>query len=667
MSCCPDKRFEDKTGLWENPYFKPVLLIAIGMGLSMGGFLHVIPNMAAKGQIVGAIEAVVTLYLLWFAGAGYYRTAWQSLKKMRFNMSTLVALGTGAAVFYSLLVLLIYAQLPPAARHMHFDAALMIMGVILFGAAIETALSVKTHHGIDLLMQQQPKTAWVLSGKTFIEKNVETLKIGDTLQIRSGDKAPLDCIIVAGESAVNLSLLTGESATTPKRPGDHLPTGALVDGGSLRCKVTHTMQNSTLAQITQLVENAQKKRPETGKLANQIAKHLTPLVMLIAALTATTWLMIGSENASTYALTCALSVLLVACPCALNMAVPMSLMAGINRAVGFGLLIQSGQALQKTAAIDTIFLDKTGTLTMASPKLTHVMLLGKKTKNEVLKMAQALEMHSSHPIAKAILAESTQGQALSAQDVKTLSGRGLEGKIEGHTVRIGQLSFIEESGLLVPDTVKAQRDQAACEGKTVMLLTCNQTLLGLLMVEDPIKPDAAELITWCRQQGMQTVMLTGDHPQTAAYVNQQLGLDAMHAGCLPQDKHRFIQQAKTRGETVAMVGDGINDAAALALADVGFAMGSGSDVALANADMQLLNPSFATLIQTFGLAQAVMRNIKQNLWVSLIYNILLIPVAAGVLYPHFGILLNPVMASLAMSCSSISVVLNALRLNRYSA
>jgi P-type Cu+ transporter len=655
---------DQSTQTIQSPYLIPSLITGLGFALGLGDAFNLLPKLEGAGLIFGWMLALITLGLLWIAGASYYQGAWKSFKKMQFNMSSLVALGTGAAVLYSVLILCLAEHLPIQARHLHFDAALMIMGVITLGGVLEHQLSLKTHAGLDQLKKEQPKMAWLESGKKMNHTAVETIRVGDIIRIKAGEQVPLDCLILEGESGIDLALLTGESKPVLKKPGDNLPTGAFIQEGSLRCRVTHPVKDSTLSQLIQLVEDAQKTKPEIGYFANRIAAYLTPLVILIALGTAGAWAYFAPDQAWSHALTCSLSVLLVACPCALNMAVPMSLVSGINRGVSFGILIQNGTALQKNASIDTLFFDKTGTLTQGKPSLSEIIVLGKQKKSDILKIAQALETHSTHPIAKAILAEASKGAPLKATQVKTIPGGGLHAMISDKKVYLGNASFLKHQGINVNDQVKQQCNQASSEGKTAILLAIDSALSGLLMVTDSIKPDVAEVISWFRKQGIKTVMLTGDHPATAEHVNTQLNLDAVHAQLLPKEKHAYIKKAKAAGQTVAMVGDGINDAAALALADVGFAIASGSDVAIANADIQLINPSFSLLIKTFRLSKAIMRNIKQNLAASLIYNLLLIPIAAGALYPHFGLLLNPVMASLAMACSSISVVLNALRLNR---
>ncbi len=614
---------------------------------------------------------LATPAVLW-GGWPIFQRGWASLVNRNLNMFTLVALGVGVAWTYSVVAMLLPGIFPPEMRSMggtvpvYFEAAAVIMALVLLGQVMELRARSQTSAAIKLLLGLSPKTARIVrsDGK---EEDIPLGQVqpGDVLRVRPGEKVPVDGVVQEGTSALDESMVTGESIPVEKTKGARL-IGATVNGtGSLLMRAERVGADTLLAQIVHMVSEAQRSRAPIQRLVDVIAGYFVPVVVLIALLTLAIWGIWGPEPRLAHAIVNAVAVLIIACPCALGLATPMSIMVGTGRGALVGVLIKNAEALEIMEKVNTLVVDKTGTLTEGKPKLVSVVAVAGFDENEVLRLGASLERASEHPLAAAIVngAQEKNLTLASVTDFRSYTGKGVAGTVEGHAVALGNLKLFEELGI-VPGELVARADTLRGDGQTVMLLAIDGKAAGLLGVADPIKESTLEAIRALHKEGVQVIMLTGDNRITAEAVARKLGIDRVEAEVLPEQKVSIVKQLQAQGRIVAMAGDGINDAPALAQAHVGIAMGTGTDVAMESAGITLVKGDLRGIVRAVRLSRATMRNIRQNLFFAFIYNVLGIPVAAGVLYPFFGLLLSPIIAAAAMSLSSASVITNALRLRK---
>ena len=642
-------------------------LLAIDMGAHVFG-VDLLPFISPEAQQWLKLGLAVPA-VLW-SGWPFFVRGVQSIRSGWLNMFTLIALGTGAAFLYSLLAVVAPGLFPPSMTDAHgliptyFEAAAVIVALVLLGQVLELRAREKTGGAIRALLDLAPKTALrvLRDGKTETVP-LATVKVGDVLRVRPGDKIPIDGTVVDGRSAVDESMLTGEPIPVEKTAGDRVTGGTLNGTGSFDMRVDRTGEETTLSQVVAMVASAQRSRAPIQALADTVAGYFVPAVILVAVLAFIAWYFLGPAPQLAHALVAAVTVLIIACPCALGLATPISIMVATGRGAQSGVLVRNAAALERLAAVNTLVVDKTGTLTEGKPALTGVETAPGFEPDEVLRVAASLEAGSEHPLAAAILRGTEQRGLKSekAEGFESLTGQGVTGRVGGRAVLLGNQRLMEGAGIdvapLAPSAEARRKD-----GETVMFLGVEGKLAGLVAVADPVKGTAAEAIAKLHALGLKIVMATGDNETTATAVAAQLGIDEVRAGLRPEDKLKIIESLQHKGEVVAMAGDGINDAPALARADVGIAMGTGADVAMESAGLTLLKGDLRGVVRAVNLARATMRNIKQNLFFAFVYNALGVPIAAGVLYPAFGILLSPIIAAAAMSFSSVSVVGNALRL-----
>jgi len=642
-------------------------LVALDMGAHVFG-VDLLPFLSPQAEqwlkLVIAVPAV-----LW-CGWPFFVRGFASIRSGWLNMFTLIALGTGAAFLYSVVATMAPGLFPEAMRDEHglvpvyFEAAAVIVALVLLGQVLELRAREKTGGAIRALLDLAPKTALlVLKGGKTETVPLASVKVGDVLRVRPGDKVPIDGTVIEGRSAVDEALLTGEPVPVEKVEGDRVTGGTLNGTGSFDMRVDRTGAETTLAQVVEMVAAAQRSRAPIQALADTVSGYFVPAVIAVAVLAFIAWLAFGPAPQLAYALVAAVSVLIIACPCALGLATPISIMVATGRGAQAGVLVRNAAALERLAAVNTLIADKTGTLTEGKPALTGVEIAPGFESDEVLQLAASLEAGSEHPLAAAILGGAEQRGLKPAKvaGFEAVTGQGVKGRIDGRVAALGNARLMESFGVDVTPLAKAAEARRK-QGETVMFLGADGKLAGLVAVADPIKPSAAEAIAKLHRLGLKIVMATGDNETTARAVAAKLGIDEVQAGLKPEDKLTLIENLQRKGQVVAMAGDGINDAPALAKADVGIAMGTGADVAMESAGLTLLKGDLRGVVRGVKLARATMRNIKQNLFFAFVYNALGVPVAAGVLYPFFGILLSPIIAAAAMSLSSVSVVGNALRL-----
>jgi Cu+-exporting ATPase len=642
-------------------------LVVLDMSAHVFG-VDLLPFLSPKAEqwlaLVIAVPAV-----LW-CGWPFFVRGFASLRSGWLNMFTLIALGTGAAFLYSLVATVAPSLFPAAMQDAHgliptyFEAAAVIVALVLLGQVLELRARERTGGAIRALLDLAPKTALrvLKDGKTETVE-LASVKVGDVLRVRPGDKVPIDGTVIEGRSAVDESMLTGEPIPVEKTSGDRVTGGTLNGTGSFDMRVDRTGAETTLAQVVAMVADAQRSRAPIQALADTVSGYFVPAVIAASLLAFVAWLFFGPAPQLAYALVAAVAVLIIACPCALGLATPISIMVATGRGAQEGVLVRNAAALERLAAVDTIVVDKTGTLTLGKPTLAAVEAAQGFSDHDVLRFAAAIEAGSEHPLAQAILRAAEQrGIALpKVESFASVTGQGVKGRLDGKQVLFGNQRLLQ--GVGIDSAPLATRAEALRkDGQTVMFLVIGGRLAGLLAVADPIKPTAAEAIAKLHALGLKLVMATGDNETTAKAVAAKLGIDEVRAGLRPEDKLALIDGLQGRGKIVAMAGDGINDAPALAKADVGIAMGTGADVAMESAGLTLLKGDLRGVVRAINLARATMRNIKQNLFFAFVYNALGVPVAAGVLYPFLGITLSPIIAAAAMSFSSVSVVGNALRL-----
>lgn len=629
------------------------------------------------------IQLALTTPVVFYCGSQFYRGAWMAFRHRAADMNTLIAIGTGAAYAYSVLAT-IWPEMfagrtgtdPMAAMNrtgqgqmvpVYFEAASVIIALILLGRLLESRAKGQTSEAIQRLMKLQAKTARVIRDGVEVEIEVEQVVPGDKVQVRPGEKIPVDGVVTDGASAVDESMLTGESIPAEKNPGDEVFGATINKTGAFRFEATKVGRDTTLQQIVRMVQDAQGSKAPIARLADIISGIFTPVVLCIAIATFAVWFVVAPADARfTIALVNFVAVLIIACPCALGLATPTAIMVGTGRGAENGVLIKGGESLETAHKLDTIILDKTGTITRGEPELTDVVSLGGLNENELLRLVASAERQSEHPLGAAIVRGAAARGLLLADpsEFRAVPGHGLEATVEGRKLTLGNARLMRERGVAMGDG-ESSLDSFAVDGKTPMLVAVDGTLAGIIAVADQVKVESASAVREMQGMGLEVVMMTGDNRRTAEAIARKVGITRVLAEVLPQGKAEEVKRLQQQKRTVAMVGDGINDAPALAQADVGIAIGTGTDVAIEASDITLLRGDLHGVVTAIALSRATIRTVKQNLFWAFIYNVVGIPIAAGALYPFTGWLLSPVIASAAMSLSSVSVVTNSLRLRRF--
>jgi Cu+-exporting ATPase len=617
------------------------------------------------------LEFILATPVVLWSGDFIWRRAWNSLRHRSANMYTLLGLGIGAAYVFSVIALLAPNLFPHEMRHggstgLYFEAAAVITVLAVFGEFLQERARKRTGQAVKALLGLAPKTARRVRGGHEEDVPLDQIHVGDLLRVRPGEKIPLDGVIVEGRSNVDESMLTGEPLPAEKAQGDRVIGATVNQTGGFVMRAEKIGADTLLSQIVHLVAQAQRSRAPIQSMADRVSAIFVPAVIGAAILTAIAWLVWGPQPALGYAITNAVAVLIIACPCALGLATPMSIMVGVGRGAQLGVLIRDAAALQRAEKVTHLITDKTGTLTEGRPQVTGMHVANSVGEERLLAWAAALERSSEHPLAHAVVkAAEARGLTLPAvENFDSVTGAGVGGRIDGQHVRVGKRAWLESEGVAIAPDLDAHADRLLGSGGTVIWVAIELEVAGLIALADPIKPTTAEAIAHLHQLGLKIVMLTGDHRTTAEAVGKKLAIDDVRAGLAPQDKQRIIEELRREGHVVAMAGDGINDAPALAAADVGIAMGTGTDVAIESAGITLVKGDLRGIVNALSLSRRVMKNIRQNLFFAFIYNSLGVPIAAGVLYPVFGWLLNPMWAGAAMALSSVSVITNALRLRR---
>jgi len=641
----------------------PVFVLEMGSHL---GLMHLVPQSTSNWISF----ALATPVVLW-AGAPFFVRGWQSLVTRNLNMFTLIAIGTGVAYLYSVIATLAPQLFPPAFRDMHgavavyFEAAAVITVLVLLGQVLELRARAQTSGAIRALLGLAPKTARRITDHGDEDIDIDAIKVGDRLRVRPGEKVPVDGVVIEGSAVIDESMVTGESMPVTKAEGGHVIGGTVNQSGGLVMRAEKIGRDTMLSRIVDMVAKAQRSRAPIQRLADRVAGWFVPAVIAAAVLAFIAWTVFGPEPRLSFALVAAVTVLIIACPCALGLATPMSIMVGVGRGAHSGILIRDAQALERMEAIDTLVIDKTGTLTEGKPKVVRIIAAEGIADNDLLRLAASVEQGSEHPLARAIIAAAGE-RGLAAAAVGNFaspSGKGATGTVEGRQVALGNAVLMAD--LKIATAALDQAAEAARrDGATAIYVAVDGRVAGVIAIADPVKPSAADALQALRADGLRIVMLTGDNETTARAVAKTLRIDEVEAGVLPERKSEVVQRLRGEGRTVAMAGDGVNDAPALAAADVGIAMGGGTDVAIESAGITLLTGDLMGLVRARRLSVATMRNIRQNLAFAFVYNAAGVPIAAGVLYPVFGILLSPMVGAAAMALSSVSVIGNALRLTR---
>lgn len=646
----------------------PVVVVA------MGGMLfdleRWIPHAVSKW-----IQLLLSTPVVLWCGWPFFVRAWRSLITRRLNMFTLVAMGTGTAYVYSVVATFFPRLFPDSFRAggevaVYFEAAAMIIVLVLLGQVLELRARERTGAAIKSLLGLAPKTARVFCDGVEMDVPIEDVKVGDILRVRPGDKIPVDGLITEGNSTIDESMITGEPIPVQKQRDDKVVGGTVNGTGSFLMRTEKIGGDTLLAQIVHMVAEAQRSRAPIQRIADLAASYFVPAVVLVAVTTFVVWGLFGPQPRFAYAIVNAVAVLIIACPCALGLATPMSIMVGVGRGAMAGVLIKNAEALEVMEKVDIIVADKTGTLTEGKPEVTACIvnhsLNQPYSEDEVIRLAATVEQNSEHPLAESIV-KAAKVRALDLPTVKyfrSITGCGVTGRVETRYILVGQESWLRENGCSNDKKLSQKAKRFQKEGKTVVFVGTAETVIGLIVIADPIKSTTHGAIRMLHDMKLRVVMLTGDNEKTAKSVADKLGIDVVYAGVNPEEKHKHIRRLREQGHIVAMAGDGINDAPALAEADVGIAMGTGTDVAMESAGITLVKGDLQGIIRAIHLSRAVMRNIRQNLFFAFFYNSLGVPVAAGILYPVFGLLLSPMIAAAAMSVSSVSVVSNALRLRK---
>jgi Cu+-exporting ATPase len=641
----------------------PVFVLEMGSHL---GLMNVVPPHWSNWISF----ALATPVVLW-AGAPFFARGWRSLVTRNLNMFTLIAMGTGVAWVYSVVATLAPQLFPPAFRDMHgmvavyFEAAAVITVLVLLGQVLELRARERTSGAIRALLGLAPKTARRIGDHGDEDVALDAIVVGDLLRVRPGEKVPVDGVVREGRSAVDESMVTGESMPVTKAEGDRVIGGTVNQSGGLVVRADKVGRDTMLARIVDMVAKAQRSRAPIQRLADKVAGWFVPAVIAAAIVAFAAWATFGPEPRFTFAIVAAVTVLIIACPCALGLATPMSIMVGVGRGAHAGILIRDAEALERLETIDTIVIDKTGTLTEGKPKVVSIVAAEGIDESDLLRLAASVERASEHPLAQAILNAANERKLTLGEvgNFASPSGKGATGTIDGKAIALGNAMLMDELKIATP-AFNAAAETARQQGATAIYVAIDGRAAGVIAIADPVKPSAQAALKALRAAGLRIVMLTGDNVTTARAVGKTLGIDEIEAGVLPERKSEVVQRLRKEGRRVAMAGDGVNDAPALAAADVGIAMGGGTDVAIESAGVTLLTGDLMGLVRARQLSVATMRNIRQNLTFAFIYNAAGVPIAAGILYPVFGILLSPMVGAAAMALSSVSVISNALRLSR---
>ncbi len=635
--------------------------------------LAMLEMLPSFGQIISPkislwIQFILTLPVVLWGGFPFFERGWASIKNLSPNMFTLIAIGTGAALIYSIIGLF-FPQIFPATLRGHsgeislyFEASAVITTLVLLGQVLELRARSQTNSALKELLGLAPKTAHViLDNGTEQEISLEDVQVGTKLRVRANEKIPVDGIVLEGQSSVDESMISGEPIPVLKEAGAKIVGGTLNGSGSFVMQAEKIGSETLLAQIVKMVGEAQRSKAPIQNLADKVSYYFVPAVILTAIVTLAVWAFFGNF---VFGFACAVAVLIIACPCALGLATPMSIMVGTGRGAKSGVLVKKADALEALEKIDTLVVDKTGTLTEGKPRLQKVVTFTDLDENEVLKISAALEKMSEHPLATAIVKGAEKLVLPKVENFQSVTGKGIIGEIDGKKYLIGNRKLLEENGLNFSEIITTQAEELRNEGQTVMFVGSDKELIGFLGVADTIKDSAKEAVESLTKAGIEVIMLTGDNKTTASAVGKKLGITKLFAEVLPEDKANIIKDLQSKGKIVGMAGDGVNDAPALAQANVGIAMATGTDVAIESSDITLIHGDLRGILRAINLSKATLSNIRQNLFFAFAYNVLGVPIAAGILYPFFGILLSPMLASAAMTFSSVSVIANALRLRK---
>ena len=644
----------------------PVFFIAMGKmipGLRLGDWLS--PDLSKWIELLFATPVV-----LWVGGI-FFKKGWNSIRNRHLNMFTLIMIGVGAAFVYSVVAVLFPGFFPESFRKhgeigLYFEAACVITVLVVLGQWLEARARGKTGEAIQSLMGLAAKDAHRLVDGKEEDIAIERVQRGDLLRVKPGERIPIDGVVVEGKSRVDESMITGEPVPVERGVGDEVIGATVNETGAFTMRAEKVGGETVLAQIIAMVAEAQRSRAPIQKLADTVAGIFVPTVIVISVITFLVWAIWGPAPAMAYAVVNAVAVLIIACPCALGLATPMSIMVGMGRAAQSGILIKNAEVLERVEKVEVLLTDKTGTLTAGRPSVVEVETAEGVSREALVATAAAVESSSEHPLARAIVeeAEAADLEIASADDFASTTGGGVSGRVDGKRVRVGKAEFLRSAGLSLPETLVTREARWQKEANTVAWVAADEEVLGLIAIADPIKETTRSALRELHERGVRVVMATGDHEATASAVGRELGLDEVHAGLSPEDKIELVRKLKSEGRVVAMAGDGINDAPALAEADVGIAMGTGTDVAIESAGITLVKGDLHGIANAINAGQKVMRNIRQNLLFAFGYNLLGVPIAAGILYPFLGILLSPMIAGAAMSFSSVSVIANSLRLRR---
>ena len=641
----------------------PLLYISMGsmVGLPLPSFL----DHMAHPLVFVMSQLLLTLPAVWI-GRGFYQRGFRNLIKQHPNMDSLIAVGTSAAFFYSLYsVSQVFLGHHPFVHQLYFESVAVIIALVLLGKYLESSAKGKTSQAIQSLLELVPSQATVIRYGEAVTIDTEDIRVGDIIRIKPGERMPVDGLVTEGQTFVDESMMTGESVPIEKKVGDTITSATINQNGSIDYQATRVGSDTTLAQIVRLVEEAQGSKAPIAALADKISLYFVPIVLSLATLSALSWYFLAGESLS-FSLSIFIAVLVIACPCALGLATPTAIMVGTGKGAENGILIKSGQALEAAYQLDTIVLDKTGTITVGKPSLTDLLPLGAFNRSDLLRLIASAEQHSEHPLAQAIL-EAAKEEGLDLLPVshfEAIVGRGLAAQVEGKHLLVGNESLMKEKNI-DSSVFQEQLLELSQEGKTAMFVAIDGQLAGILAVADEMKSSSLKAVQELQSMGLEVIMLTGDREETATAIAQKAGIQKVIAGVLPDGKAAAIKNLQEAGKKLAMVGDGINDAPALVQADVGIAIGSGADVAIESADIVLMHSDLQDVVKAIKLSQATIRNIKENLFWAFAYNTLGIPIAMGLLHLFGGPLLNPMLAGLAMSLSSVSVVANALRLGHF--
>ncbi len=669
----PEESGEDKT--YKDLRRKMIIATIFALPLFLISMSEMIPNNPLYKLMPqynwNWVQFFLSLPVVFYACWMFFVRAWKSIVSLNLNMFTLIGIGTGVAWIFSVFALLFPDIFPEEFKsetgtvHAYFEAAAVVLTLVLLGQLLEAKAHAQTGSAVRELLKLAPTDAVLVTpeGKDKII-SVHDIEKGNLLRVKPGDKIPVDGIITEGGGSIDESMITGEPIPVDKEAGDAVSSGTINGTKSFVMRAEKVGAETLLSQIIEMVNNASRSRAPIQKLADQIAKYFVPTVLVISLLTFFVWYFVGPAPALVYAFVNAIAVLIIACPCALGLATPMSVMVGVGKGAKNGVLIKNAEALEKMNKINVLITDKTGTLTEGKPSVEKVVSFGKKSEEELLKIVASLNQSSEHPLAQAMIkaAEKQSISLVKTEDFDSVSGKGVIGNVDGEKIALGNKSLLEQYKIALPTEINEAVVAEQQQGKTVSYISIDGKAEGYISISDAIKESSAKAVKELQNKGIEVIMVTGDNANTAAAVAEKLGLANFKASALPQDKLRYIKDLQQQGKVVAMAGDGINDAPALAQSDVGIAMGTGTDVAIESAEITLVKGDLSGIVKAYNLSHATMKNIKQNLFFAFVYNVLGVPIAAGVLFPFFGLLLSPMIAALAMSFSSVSVIANSLRL-----